>query len=168
MSVCRCSALRSGRFRFYGPCVARQGRLHGPPPRPHARRPPCAPPPGAVTENLMCGPLAGAAGGVRRTNTGQPGLHAARPNSQLLRRVQPVTTRVCSGYRAPAAAARGNKAFRTCGRRRAALPRPSAAAGKAPCEGVPSPAAPGAVEPLKPRVPTVPQSPTWPDSPPGT
>ena len=43
--------------------------------------------------------MAGAAGGVRRTHNGRPGIHAARPNSQLLRRVQPVITRVCSGRR---------------------------------------------------------------------
>lgn len=35
----------------------------GPPPRPHARRPPCAPSPGVLTENVMCGRVGRRSGG---------------------------------------------------------------------------------------------------------
>lgn len=159
--VCRCSALRSGRFRYYGPRVSRQAALPGPPPHPQPGGPP-GPPAG-----FICGFVGRRAGGVRRTNTGQPGRGAARPNSSS----------------APGATGKHARVQRLQGRRHRhgetshanhALTHRAGAAGphtrstgKAPCEGGPSPAALGAVEPLKHRVPTVPQPPTWPDSPPG-
>lgn len=130
--VCRCSALRSGRFRYYGPCVARQGRLHGPPPRPHARRPPCAPSPGAVTENVMCGRVGRRSGG-RSAHPQRTARHTRSPAKQsVLRRVQPVTTRVCSGRRAPAARHGETTSSDNAGFAVPTLPRPSGRSRQSP------------------------------------
>lgn len=92
-SDCRCSALCSGRFRFYGT------RVSGKPGRPCLRltpRPaaPRAPPPGSLR-----GSLAGARGAFGAPTPSGP-ANTQHGQTVAARRVQPVTTRVCSGYRA--------------------------------------------------------------------
>lgn len=150
--------MRSGRFRFSGPCVARQSRLHGPPPRPHARRPPCAPSPGTVTENVMCGRVGRRSGG-RSAHPQRTARHTRSPAKQST--AAPGATGNLARVQRPQARQRGtgNAAFKPimrgapCRHCRAHRPQHR----KTPCEGGALSGCVGAVEPLKPGVPTVPQ-----------
>lgn len=124
---------------------------------------PRAPPPG-----LFAGSLAGARGAFGAPTTGGPVTTQHGHTVQCA----PGATGSHARVQRPQARQRGtgNAALRPtmrgppCRHCRASG---RSSTGKAPCEGGPSPAAPGTVEPLKPGVPTVPQSPTWPDSPRG-
>ena len=116
----------------------------GPPPRPHARRPPCAPSPGVLTEKVMCGRVGRRSGGrsahknrtTRQTRSPANQSTAAPGATGNLARVQRL--------QGPAAQARGNIARTHALAHRPMLPGLAAAAQeKNHVRAGPSPAALG-------------------------